>query len=66
MFKVSNKNARTVSGVFILNFERISQLPLMLLLLTLKEVKVNREIINRKYSYSLFLFLSLRHRDILN
>ena len=65
MFKVSNKNARTVSGVFILNFERISQLPLMLLL-TLKEVKVNREIINRKYSYSLFLFLSLRHRDILN
>ena len=35
MFKVNNKNIRTTPGVFIVNFEHISHLIVVFLLLTL-------------------------------
>ena len=35
MFKVNNKDTKTTSGVFIVNFEHISQLFLAFLLFTL-------------------------------
>ena len=41
MFKVNNRNTRTKSGVFIVNFEHISHLALMVLLLTLNMGKLN-------------------------
>ena len=37
MFKIDNKNTRATSDIFIVNFERISQLFLVFLLLTFNE-----------------------------